>query len=164
MQVLVVLISGVDLNQSHVREVIELFPVQHVRPAAQTLLQTQVYVRWIAVDSTVHVHAFASSTSLTLTLTSLSALIDGLLLLLCVKHGARVGVIASVSTLEALDVHAAGDARHHAVFTHRPSTCSRRWREREEQMRGHEMQGRRIGLVGLGRMGRRMRRYCTAFV
>lgn len=40
---------------------------------------------------------------------------------------------------------------------------SGRWREREADMRGHELQGRRVGLVGLGRIGRRMRRYCEAF-
>lgn len=38
-----------------------------------------------------------------------------------------------------------------------------RWREREDEMRGRELQGRRVGLIGLGRMGRRIRRYCTAF-
>lgn len=38
-----------------------------------------------------------------------------------------------------------------------------RWRENEEAMRGHELQDRRVGLVGLGRIGRRMLRYCSAF-
>ena len=42
-------------------------------------------------------------------------------------------------------------------------TRSRRWREREEHMRGHELQGRRVGLVGFGRMGRRLHRYASAF-
>jgi len=30
-------------------------------------------------------------------------------------------------------------------------------------MRGHELRGKRVGLVGLGRIGRRMARYCEAF-
>jgi D-3-phosphoglycerate dehydrogenase / 2-oxoglutarate reductase len=38
-----------------------------------------------------------------------------------------------------------------------------RWRQREDDMRGHELQGRSVGLVGLGRIGRRMARYCSAF-
>jgi phosphoglycerate dehydrogenase-like enzyme len=40
---------------------------------------------------------------------------------------------------------------------------TRRWRQNEDLMRGHELQGRRIGIVGFGRMGRRQRRYCEAF-
>jgi D-3-phosphoglycerate dehydrogenase len=36
-------------------------------------------------------------------------------------------------------------------------------RDRENELRGHELQGRKVGLVGLGRIGRRMRRYCEAF-
>ena len=40
----------------------------------------------------------------------------------------------------------------------------RTWRrDREDELRGHELQGRTVGLVGLGRIGRRMRRYCEAF-
>lgn len=38
-----------------------------------------------------------------------------------------------------------------------------RWRDREDAMRGRELQGRSVGLVGLGRIGRRMARYCDAF-
>jgi D-3-phosphoglycerate dehydrogenase len=37
------------------------------------------------------------------------------------------------------------------------------WRKHEDDMRGHELDGRTVGLVGLGRIGRRMARYCTAF-
>ncbi len=40
---------------------------------------------------------------------------------------------------------------------------SGRWRSREEELRGHELQGRRVGLVGFGRIGRRMARYSEAF-
>ncbi len=36
-------------------------------------------------------------------------------------------------------------------------------RDREDELRGHELQGRRVGLVGFGRIGRRMHRYCEAF-
>ena len=40
----------------------------------------------------------------------------------------------------------------------------RTWRrDREDELRGHELQGRNVGLVGFGRIGRRMRRYCEAF-
>lgn len=40
----------------------------------------------------------------------------------------------------------------------------RAWRrDREDALRGHELQGRTVGLVGFGRIGRRMRRYCEAF-
>ena len=38
-----------------------------------------------------------------------------------------------------------------------------RWREREDQLRGNELYGKRVGLIGLGRIGRRLARYCTAF-
>jgi len=40
---------------------------------------------------------------------------------------------------------------------------SRSMRTREALLRGHELAGKRVGLVGLGRIGRRMQRYCTAF-
>ena len=40
---------------------------------------------------------------------------------------------------------------------------ARRWRQREDLLRGSELQGRRVGLVGLGRIGRRLARYCEAF-
>ena len=39
----------------------------------------------------------------------------------------------------------------------------RRWRHREDLLRGHELSGKLVGLVGLGRIGRRLARYCTAF-
>lgn len=38
-----------------------------------------------------------------------------------------------------------------------------RWREREDMLRGHEMEGKTIGLIGLGRIGRRLKRWCQAF-
>lgn len=39
-----------------------------------------------------------------------------------------------------------------------------RWRRDDEDLlRGHELQGRRVGLVGLGRIGRRLARFCEAF-
>ncbi len=38
-----------------------------------------------------------------------------------------------------------------------------RWRHNEDQMRGHELQGRTVGICGLGRIGRRVWRYCEAF-
>lgn len=40
---------------------------------------------------------------------------------------------------------------------------ARRWRERDETLRGFELQGKTVGLVGMGRIGRRMARYCEAF-
>ena len=40
---------------------------------------------------------------------------------------------------------------------------ARRWREREDFMRGRELSAKKVGIVGLGRIGRRMARYCTAF-
>jgi D-3-phosphoglycerate dehydrogenase len=40
---------------------------------------------------------------------------------------------------------------------------ARRWREREDEMRGLELQDKLVGIVGLGRIGRRLARYCTAF-
>lgn len=44
------------------------------------------------------------------------------------------------------------------------STRERAWRrDREDALRGHELQGRTVGLVGFGRIGRRMHRYCDAF-
>ena len=39
----------------------------------------------------------------------------------------------------------------------------RRWRSREHVVRGHELSGRLVGLIGFGRIGRRMARYCQAF-
>jgi D-3-phosphoglycerate dehydrogenase len=41
---------------------------------------------------------------------------------------------------------------------------ARKWRrDMEGELRGHELQGRIIGLVGFGRIGRRLARYCRAF-
>lgn len=37
------------------------------------------------------------------------------------------------------------------------------WRTEEDPLRGNELQGKRVGLVGLGRIGKRMARYCAAF-
>lgn len=38
-----------------------------------------------------------------------------------------------------------------------------RWRDREELLRGHELRGKQVGLVGFGRIGQRVARYCAAF-
>ena len=40
---------------------------------------------------------------------------------------------------------------------------SRRMRSREDFLRGRELAGKNVGLVGMGRIGRRMKRYCIAF-
>ncbi len=39
----------------------------------------------------------------------------------------------------------------------------RRWRMREDLLRGYELSGKKVGLVGLGRIGRKMARYSKAF-
>jgi D-3-phosphoglycerate dehydrogenase len=40
----------------------------------------------------------------------------------------------------------------------------RKWRrDMEDALRGRELQGRQVGLIGLGRIGRRLSRYCDAF-
>lgn len=44
-----------------------------------------------------------------------------------------------------------------------PEVTEGRWRAREDDMRGYELAGKHVGLVGLGRIGRRMARYCQAF-
>ncbi len=38
-----------------------------------------------------------------------------------------------------------------------------RWRTREDMLRGTELSGLQVGIVGLGRNGTRMARYCAAF-
>lgn len=38
-----------------------------------------------------------------------------------------------------------------------------RWRANEDDMRGNELAGKQVGLVGLGRIGKRMARWCQAF-
>ena len=38
-----------------------------------------------------------------------------------------------------------------------------RWRSREEALRGSELRGKQVGLLGLGRIGRRVAGYCAAF-
>jgi phosphoglycerate dehydrogenase-like enzyme len=38
-----------------------------------------------------------------------------------------------------------------------------RWRSREEFLRGRELAEKQVGLVGFGRIGRRLARYCMAF-
>ena len=40
---------------------------------------------------------------------------------------------------------------------------ARRWRTREDLLRGNELANKKIGLVGLGRIGQRIAKYCTAF-
>lgn len=37
------------------------------------------------------------------------------------------------------------------------------WRTNEDYLRGHELSGKKVGLVGLGRIGMKLARYCTAF-
>ena len=44
-----------------------------------------------------------------------------------------------------------------------PEVSAGRWRAKEDEMRGNELAGKQVGLVGLGRIGRRMARYCQAF-
>lgn len=43
------------------------------------------------------------------------------------------------------------------------AVSSGRWRAREEELRGYELAGKQVGVVGLGRIGRRLARYCGAF-
>lgn len=38
-----------------------------------------------------------------------------------------------------------------------------RWRSREDRLRGRELQGKTVGLVGLGRIGRKLAAYCRPF-
>lgn len=38
-----------------------------------------------------------------------------------------------------------------------------RWRQREDEMRGRELDSLQVGLVGFGRIGHRLARYCQAF-
>ena len=38
-----------------------------------------------------------------------------------------------------------------------------RWRQHEDMMRGNELNGCQVGIVGLGRIGQRMAQWCTAF-
>ncbi len=40
---------------------------------------------------------------------------------------------------------------------------ARRWRAREGALRGHELSDKQVGLVGFGRIGGRLARYCEAF-
>jgi len=42
-------------------------------------------------------------------------------------------------------------------------TTKRRWRKNEDQMRGLELAGKKVGLIGFGRIGKRMALYCSAF-
>ncbi len=44
-----------------------------------------------------------------------------------------------------------------------PEVSERRWRAREDEMRGFELSGKKVGIIGLGRIGSRMARYCHAF-
>lgn len=45
----------------------------------------------------------------------------------------------------------------------RQEVAAGRWRSREDALRGHELSGRQVGIVGFGRIGQRLARYCTAF-
>lgn len=38
-----------------------------------------------------------------------------------------------------------------------------RWRSREDLLRGHELQGKTVGLIGFGRIGRKLAAYCEPF-
>ena len=40
---------------------------------------------------------------------------------------------------------------------------SRRWRKREDFLRGNELSGKKVGIVGLGRIGSHIADWCTAF-
>ena len=42
-------------------------------------------------------------------------------------------------------------------------TAAGRWRQREQLMRGHELAGKTVGLVGYGRIGQRIGRWLSAF-
>lgn len=44
-----------------------------------------------------------------------------------------------------------------------PEVSEGRWRAREDDLRGHELSGKNVGIIGLGRIGSRMARYCRAF-
>ena len=44
-----------------------------------------------------------------------------------------------------------------------PEVSAGRWRAREDEMRGNELSGKTVGIIGLGRIGSRMARYCQAF-
>ena len=40
---------------------------------------------------------------------------------------------------------------------------ARRWRTREDALRGHELGEKQVGIVGFGRIGQRLAQYCKAF-
>ena len=67
-----------------------------------------------------------------------------------ISASAEFTILLLLNTLRRLDVAMA-------------ESSAGRWREREEVMRGRELSGKRVGLVGMGRIGRRMATYCSAF-
>lgn len=44
-----------------------------------------------------------------------------------------------------------------------PEVTERRWRAKEDMMRGNELNAKKVGLVGMGRIGHRLAKWCTAF-
>jgi phosphoglycerate dehydrogenase-like enzyme len=78
------------------------------------------------------------------------SLLDDRQMLETISASAEFTFLLLLNTLRRLDV---------AII----ETREGRWREREDRLRGTELQGKLVGLVGLGRIGRRLARYCGAF-
>lgn len=78
------------------------------------------------------------------------SLLDDRLALNTISASAEFSFLLLLNTLRRLD---------RAV----KEVTARRWRAREDELRGFELQGKMVGLVGLGRIGTKLAQYCAAF-
>ena len=78
------------------------------------------------------------------------SLLDNRNILNSISASAEFSFLLLLNTLRRLDF-AIGEA------------SSGRWRAGEDQMRGFELAGKKVGLVGYGRIGKRLARWCQAF-
>ena len=78
------------------------------------------------------------------------SLLDDRLGMQTITASAEFTFLLILNTLKRLDVGLA-------------EVSSRRWRKKEDYLRGHELNGKKVGVVGFGRIGKHIFKWCEAF-